>query len=176
MLAHTFEIRVALLGNVSAGKTTVLNALFREKYGEVAMKRTTVGANFFYVHTKANSSKSNNNDSELDDVVEESRTTGKLDCSVLTDAFRSAGSILKEISEDNRRIREKDSDNVQEKKFDIEQDEEIVPTAKKAKISSYGCSGPDYHSILAQFYQQNNPAKVPNARKHLKKYKVSTTC
>jgi GTPase SAR1 family protein len=31
MIAHSFEIKIALLGNVSAGKTTVLNALFRDQ-------------------------------------------------------------------------------------------------------------------------------------------------
>lgn len=43
------EIRVGLLGNVSAGKTTLLNALFKDKYGEVSMKRCTAGINFFHV-------------------------------------------------------------------------------------------------------------------------------
>jgi GTPase SAR1 family protein len=32
---------------MSAGKTTVLNALFRDKFGEVSMKRTTAGVNYF---------------------------------------------------------------------------------------------------------------------------------
>ena len=42
-----FEIKVALIGYVSVGKTTVLNALFREKFGEVSMRRTTAAVNFF---------------------------------------------------------------------------------------------------------------------------------
>ena len=52
MLAKTFEIKVAVLGNVSAGKSTVLNTLFRAKVSEVTMKRPTVGSNFFRIHTK----------------------------------------------------------------------------------------------------------------------------
>ncbi|CAB9529759.1 Nuclear protein 96 (Partial), partial [Seminavis robusta] len=49
MLLGTSEIKIALLGNVSAGKTTVLNALFKQKYGEVSMKRTTAGVNYFRI-------------------------------------------------------------------------------------------------------------------------------
>ena len=44
-----FEIKVALIGYVSVGKTTVLNALFREKFGEVSMRRTTAAVNFFCI-------------------------------------------------------------------------------------------------------------------------------
>jgi GTPase SAR1 family protein len=44
-----FEIRVALVGYVSVGKTTVLNAIFRDKFSEVAQKRTTAGINFFRI-------------------------------------------------------------------------------------------------------------------------------
>jgi GTPase SAR1 family protein len=58
MKTPTFEIKVALLGYVSAGKTTVLNALLRDKFSEVAMRRTTAGVNFFRVHT---TSKGTNN-------------------------------------------------------------------------------------------------------------------
>ena len=43
------EIKIALVGNVSAGKTTVLNALLQDRYGEVAKKRTTAGAHYFYL-------------------------------------------------------------------------------------------------------------------------------
>jgi GTPase SAR1 family protein len=45
-----FEIRIAVLGYVSAGKTTVINALLRDKYGQVGMKRTTAGVNYFRLH------------------------------------------------------------------------------------------------------------------------------
>lgn len=49
MHAQSFEIKVALLGHVSVGKTTVLNALFQDKFSEVSMRRTTAGINFFRV-------------------------------------------------------------------------------------------------------------------------------
>jgi len=44
-----FEIRVALVGYVSVGKSTVLNALLGDKYSEVNMRRTTAGVNCFRI-------------------------------------------------------------------------------------------------------------------------------
>jgi GTPase SAR1 family protein len=37
-----FSIQVVILGDVSAGKTTVLCALLRDTFGEITTKRTTV--------------------------------------------------------------------------------------------------------------------------------------
>lgn len=51
MILQALEIKVALLGYISVGKTTILNALFPNKYGEVSMRRTTVGVNFFRILT-----------------------------------------------------------------------------------------------------------------------------
>ena len=67
MKNYTFEIKIALLGNVSAGKTTVLNALLRDKYGEVAMKRTTAGANFFRINHQLRRNKKRKS-TEKDDI------------------------------------------------------------------------------------------------------------
>ncbi len=36
MKNHNFEIKVALLGHVSVGKSTVLNALLRDKFSEAS--------------------------------------------------------------------------------------------------------------------------------------------
>lgn len=41
-------IHIALLGPVSAGKTTLLNALLVERYGDMAMKRTTMTEAIYY--------------------------------------------------------------------------------------------------------------------------------
>ncbi|CAD7923516.1 unnamed protein product [Amoebophrya sp. A120] len=54
--------RVALLGNVSAGKTTLINALLRDRYGEVSKKRCTAGINFFHLDLLAGQSQSPNAD------------------------------------------------------------------------------------------------------------------
>ena len=45
MIVQAFEIKVALLGYVRVGKTTVLNALFQDKFSEVSMRRMTAGIN-----------------------------------------------------------------------------------------------------------------------------------
>jgi GTPase SAR1 family protein len=57
MLLQTFEIKVALLGYVSVGKTAVLNALLQDKFSEVSMRRTTAGVNFFSISTNRRRSK-----------------------------------------------------------------------------------------------------------------------
>lgn len=46
-LVPHFEIKVTLLGHVSVGKTTVLNALFQDYYSEVSRRPTTAGVNLF---------------------------------------------------------------------------------------------------------------------------------
>ncbi len=113
MIAHSFEIKIALLGNVSAGKTTVLNALLRDKFGEVSMKRTTAGVNHFRISTAT--------------PKEDTTDTPVADSSA--DNPRSATSALKEIAEDNIKLRE--SNQVREKWFDIELQSEVCSMRKE---------------------------------------------
>lgn len=47
----SFVIRVAVLGHVSARKSTVVNALLQGKFSQVGMRRTTEGVNSFRIHT-----------------------------------------------------------------------------------------------------------------------------
>jgi small GTP-binding protein len=47
----SFEIRIALVGCGSVGKTTVLNALLKNTNSEVSMRRTTACVNYFRIHT-----------------------------------------------------------------------------------------------------------------------------
>jgi len=105
----SFEIRVALIGYVSVGKTTILNALLRDKYSEVSMKRTTAGVNLFRLHF----------DSENKEQW-------------MKDEPRSAESTLDEISKDNKSLR--DSNKVQEKVFDIEVEETFFEMRENTKI------------------------------------------
>mmetsp|Transcript_14688 Transcript_14688/g.27519 ORF Transcript_14688/g.27519 Transcript_14688/m.27519 type:complete len:139 (+) Transcript_14688:770-1186(+) len=93
--AKMFEIRVAVIGYVSVGKTTVINALFGEEYGEVAMKRTTAVVNSF----------------RLSSVPEDSMVVD----SVINRLPASA--TLKETIHDNASHR--NSSVVREKTFDI---------------------------------------------------------
>ena len=120
-----FEIKIAVLGNVSAGKTTLLNALFCDKYGEVSMKRTTAGINFFRVHT--------NVDDTNDTTTESDGETGT-NWSNGPPKTRSAGSILKEISADNYNLRSDGYEHILEKVFDIALTKDLVPMRKDTKL------------------------------------------
>eukprot|EP00978_Attheya_sp_CCMP212_P041075 scaffold231003_cov24-Attheya_sp.AAC.1 len=101
-----FEIRVAVIGYVSVGKTTVINALFGAEYGEVAMKRTTAVVNYFRVSSVPSSSSSSQDDDSIEIV-----------CKNL-----SASATLKETATDNGVFR--DSTVVQERAYDICLEEE----------------------------------------------------
>ena len=51
MKKEEFEIKIAVIGYVSVGKSTLLNALFGNKYSDVAMKRATAAVNHFRIST-----------------------------------------------------------------------------------------------------------------------------
>jgi GTPase SAR1 family protein len=100
MLSDTkFEIKVALIGYVSVGKTTVLNALLHDKYGEVAMGRATASVNNYCVV-------STTQQSSAEPVV-----------------GSSASEILKKTIKENARLRS--SDTVEEAWFDVTVDKPL---------------------------------------------------
>ena len=53
MKKEEFEIKIAVIGYVSVGKSTLLNALFGNKYSDVAMKRATAAVNHFRISTSS---------------------------------------------------------------------------------------------------------------------------
>jgi GTPase SAR1 family protein len=142
MVTSAFEIRIALIGHVSAGKTTVLNALFREKYGEVSMGRTTAGINYFRISSpKTNLDELVSADDEGVDGKESPETNsssvesneGDMKWSVVGDREnRTAESTLAEIAADNAKLRE--LDEIQEKFFDIELDEAFCDMRKDTAL------------------------------------------
>eukprot|EP00980_Cylindrotheca_fusiformis_P002635 scaffold618_cov130-Cylindrotheca_fusiformis.AAC.39 len=103
-----FEIKVAFIGNVSAGKTTVINALFRDHFGEVSMKRTTAGVNEFFI--------CNSTEWALASDIEP----------------RDSNSILKEITEDNDALRK--TNQMAVKRFEIELKEELCEMRKDTRL------------------------------------------
>ncbi|CAJ1957799.1 unnamed protein product [Cylindrotheca closterium] len=103
----TFQIKVALIGNVSAGKTTVVNALFRDKFGEVSMKRTTAGINEFAISSRN-------------------------EWALVSEAPRDSHSVLKEITQDNLELRT--SEEVKTKRFEIELDEALCDMRKDTQL------------------------------------------
>jgi GTPase SAR1 family protein len=127
-ISQPFELKVALLGNVSTGKTTVLNALFRDRYGNVCMKRTTAAVNYF---TLSKSKK----------VVGEQEATAPSDTgsastteawNMVADDPRSAESTLQEIAQDDATLRQ--SEKVVEKFYDINLEEHICEMRPDTKL------------------------------------------
>ena len=78
MKKEEFEIKIAIIGYVSVGKSTLLNALFGNKYSDVAMKRATAAVNHFRISTSP--------DYSLNEI-------------------RSAESTLEETKKDNETLR-----------------------------------------------------------------------
>jgi small GTP-binding protein len=110
MITPQYEIKVALLGYVSVGKTTVLNALLREKFSEVSMRRTTAGINFFRI------------------VSHGSNVTGTEQqqqqwLALPDEEAQTAESVLREIEASNQVLRE--ANRVEEKVFTIELDKDL---------------------------------------------------
>jgi small GTP-binding protein len=110
MKNRTFDVKVALLGNVSAGKSTVLNALLQGKYSEVAMRRATAGVNFFRVHATGDTTGTAETHLEVAPDIE----------SLEPESIQTSNETLQTITTDNAILR--DLNEIQEKTFDIEHD------------------------------------------------------
>ena len=130
MIKQTFEIKVALLGHVSVGKSTVLNALLQDKFSEVSMRRTTAGVNFFRISAANKVAKKTNSSSQSADPIAKmirgrsgsttnNAVPNEVEYSSAGDP-RSAASTFTEIKSDNDTLRA--IHGVQTKTFDIELD------------------------------------------------------
>lgn len=120
MKTLTFDIRVALVGYVSVGKSTVLNALLGEKFSQVASKRTTVGINFFRIHQPAEH-RHNRKDGGIESADDGPEQEWSTVCGIDKDNdgnHREAVDVHEEISKDNQELRS--GDTVEEKTFDIQ--------------------------------------------------------
>ena len=118
---NELEIRIAVIGYVSVGKTTVLNALLKDKFSEVSMKRTTAGINIFRL--------------SVDQTQNEDKDDSKSNKGASTwspEEYRSAKSTLEEITNDNKVLRE--SNCLQEKSFDIVLDEPLFRMRRKTRL------------------------------------------
>jgi GTPase SAR1 family protein len=145
MKTPTFEIRVALLGYVSAGKSTVLNALLQGKFSQVGMRRTTAGVHHFRLHTKpieddetAKDVEPCEGEGERDEESINHRETAS-GASVMNESWGSepetmldASGTLQKISRDNSLLRE--TNQLQESTFDVELDEPLCPMRPDTKM------------------------------------------
>ena len=127
MIKQSFEIKVALLGHVSVGKSTVLNALLQDKFSEVSMRRTTAGVNFFRIsavnkmanETNCTQSQSVDHATNIQKESSDNTLPDEVQYSTAGDP-RSAASTFTEIKSDNVTLRA--IHGVQTKTFDIELD------------------------------------------------------
>jgi GTPase SAR1 family protein len=114
------EIRVALLGHVGSGKSTVLNALLQGKYSQVPVNRTTAGVNCFRVHTK-----------EAKNSAHSSAALQVGESTTAPDTVVTAEQVLHLII-DNEKFRS--SGTVQESTFNIELAEPICDMRKDTTL------------------------------------------
>jgi small GTP-binding protein len=109
-----FEIKIALLGYVSVGKTTVLNALLKDKYSEVSMRRTTACVNYFRIHT----------------ATAKSEGDMQPKCDSIDKLLFTSTETLGVITNENAKLRDSGTflldGKVHEETFDIEIDEPII--------------------------------------------------
>lgn len=96
----------------ASGKTTVLNALFQDKFSEVSMRRTTAAINFFRISTCKQKNKAD--DAPDDDTERWSPDSVEP---------QEASSTLKETIADNKILRS--TNEIKEKTFDIQLDEPL---------------------------------------------------
>ena len=119
-LPADIDITVAILGHVSAGKTTLLNALLKESYGEVSMRKTTAGINYFrlkqnYAHPSFDNF----------DLIHRSLKFKEV-------SFRNAKSILNDITNLNAELRQ--HPRIQEKFFEVKLEECLLPMMKGTEL------------------------------------------
>ena len=121
-----FHIRVAILGHVSVGKTTVLNALLGDKFSEVAKKRTTAGINHFKIVSTTNE----NTMDVAPEVQEDEATNAKKrkfqEIDLTKDQTMSAADILAKIAAENVELR-KNNNTIQECIRDVKVPEQLFP-------------------------------------------------
>jgi small GTP-binding protein len=129
----SFDIRVALLGYVSAGKSTVLNALLQGKHSAVGKRRSTAGVNFFRVHTKEKTAGAG--DAAIEDSLKTAVSPVAVNGSRPRDAIntvQSANETLEAIERDNAQLRE--SGALKESTFDVVLDEPLCEMRSDTKL------------------------------------------
>ena len=112
-----FEINVALIGCVSVGKSTFLNALLKDKYSEVSMKRCTAGINKFRIHTSPK-------DTEVGDEAAKVPWT--------PNEIKTADVTLEEITKSNKALR--DQEDLHEESFDIYLEEPLLEMKENTNL------------------------------------------
>lgn len=113
MQSGNFSLNIALIGHVSVGKTTLLNAILGEKFAEVSKRRTTAGINHFHIQPLI---RPNQSLTELKQEPDENKPSHESHVNIKT-----PNQTLVEITEDNIKLR--NLNVIQNKHFDIELDD-----------------------------------------------------
>ncbi|CAB9517478.1 expressed unknown protein [Seminavis robusta] len=150
MISKKFEVKVALLGYVSVGKTTVLNAMLRAKFSEVSMMRTTAGINLFRIinpdpNSDAEVGPSGNRNSSSDQwsVVADQETQKPAD-------------VLRQIEASNQSLR--GTRKIEEKHFNVELEEPLCTTRNDTSlviVDVPGLNEADSDSIYVKYVEDN---------------------
>jgi GTP-binding protein EngB required for normal cell division len=119
MKAKHFNINIAIIGHVSVGKSTLLNAILGEKFSQVSKKRTTAGINHFHVSPIAKST-DNIKKNKIDSTHQQTNDHLTYD-SLDEEDTKIHTETLTEITQDNIKLREQNI--IQDKHFHIELDE-----------------------------------------------------
>jgi len=108
----TFDIKVALIGSVSVGKSTVLNALLGDTFSPVAFKQTTAGINSFRITQPPE----NEREEPAEPSPEQESSSKQVWLTIDEERqIQEADIVHKEISKDNKELGS--SDIVKEKTF-----------------------------------------------------------
>jgi len=114
MPSQSFEIKVAIVGHVSVGKTTVLNALLGEKFSEVSMRKATSGINHFRISNEAKVPQTKKLKQQHNEYIVSSKES------------------LNQITKDNNILREQNV--IQETIYDVKLDQELLPMRDNTRL------------------------------------------
>ena len=124
MDSNKFALKIAVIGHVSVGKSTLLNAIFGGKFSEVSKRRTTAGINHFHLSCNIKSDQTKDEEEGLSDIPEEDNADIELKPEApddMSDNIKTQSETLAEITQDNTELRRVKI--IQNKNFHISVDE-----------------------------------------------------
>ncbi len=109
MDSNKFAFNIAVIGHVSVGKSTLLNAILGAKFSEVSKRRTTAGINHFHLSCNINPDQTKNEESKCGDIPQEDDSDKELKVEAIDDIndnIKTQSQTLAEITQDNAELRQ----------------------------------------------------------------------
>ncbi|KAL3899988.1 MAG: hypothetical protein SGARI_006344, partial [Bacillariaceae sp.] len=128
-----FEIRVALVGYVSVGKSTVLNALLGEKFSAVSLKRSTAAVNHFKI-IQPSEAEDKKEGAEPQSKKRRTKRDGEPKEDIVDLTTWTAEATHAVIAKDNDSLRSNEDDAVVEKTFEIQVEDPICEMRKDTQL------------------------------------------